>query len=76
VAVEARRARQVSQSAPSADGDTATGSSEQRRVVSLTERRLAALPKDARPLPSVAHYDQLLRRRPAGQAPPSEGAVS
>jgi hypothetical protein len=40
-------------------------------VTSLTERRLAALPPDPRPLPSVAAYDQLLRfrRRPAdGQA--------
>jgi transposase len=36
-------------------------------VTSLTERRLAALPPDPRPLPSVAVYDQLLRlrRRPA-----------
>ncbi|MEU4469708.1 hypothetical protein AB0G20_39490 [Streptomyces sp. NPDC024017] len=32
----------------------------------LTERRLAQLPSDARPLPSVAAYDQLLRvRKPA-----------
>ncbi|MET7855136.1 hypothetical protein ABZT48_44970 [Streptomyces avermitilis] len=40
-------------------------------VTSLTERRLAALPPDPRPLPSIAVYDQLLRfrRRPAdGQA--------
>ncbi|MGA5305911.1 IS21 family transposase [Nucisporomicrobium flavum] len=74
VAVEARRARQVSRSAPSAD--VPAGDSEQRRVVSLTERRLAALPTDNRPLPSVAHYDQLLRRRSAGQPPPSEGVVS
>ncbi len=74
VAVEARRARQVSQSVP---GDVEAGSSEQRRVVSLTERRLAALPGDTRPVPSVAHYDQLLRRhRPAGRPPPSQGAVS
>jgi hypothetical protein len=29
-------------------------------VTSLTERRLAALPPDPRPLPSVAAYDQLL----------------
>jgi len=36
-------------------------------VTSLTERRLAALPPDPRPVPSVAAYDQLLRlrRRPA-----------
>ena len=30
-------------------------------VASLTERRLAQLPADTRPLPSVAAYDQLLR---------------
>jgi hypothetical protein len=29
-------------------------------VVSLTERRLAELPGDDRPLPSVAAYDELL----------------
>jgi hypothetical protein len=33
-------------------------------VASLTQRRLAQLPPDTRPLPSVAVYDQLLRRRP------------
>jgi hypothetical protein len=32
------------------------------RVVSLTERRLAALPGDDRPLPTVDAYDQLLRQ--------------
>jgi hypothetical protein len=32
------------------------------RVVSLTERRLPALPGDDRPLPTVDGYDQLLRR--------------
>lgn len=32
-------------------------------VVSLTERRLAQLPADTRPAPSVAAYDQLLRHR-------------
>jgi hypothetical protein len=31
------------------------------RVASLTQRRLAQLPKDTRPLPSVAAYDDLLR---------------
>jgi hypothetical protein len=31
-------------------------------VISLTARRLASLPGDARPLPSVAAYDQLLGR--------------
>jgi len=40
----------------------------QPQVTSLTLRRLARLPADARPLPSVAAYDQLLRhrRRPQG----------
>jgi hypothetical protein len=41
-------------------------------VTSLTQRRLAALPPDTRPLPSVAAYDQLLRRPPRA-LPPSQG---
>ncbi|MGP3769654.1 IS21 family transposase [Streptomyces sp. SDT5-1] len=32
------------------------------KVTSLTERRLAKLPPDTRPMPSVTIYDQLLRR--------------
>jgi hypothetical protein len=43
---------------------------QQRRVISLTERRLtdpaaviAGLPPDTRPLPSLAGYDELLTRR-------------
>ncbi|MEV5898135.1 hypothetical protein [Nonomuraea fuscirosea] len=40
-------------------------------VVSLTERRLAQLPPDTRPLPSVAAYDQLLRRRAEADGPPA-----
>ena len=32
-------------------------------VTSLTARHLAHLPPDKRPLPSAAHYDQLLRHR-------------
>jgi transposase len=42
-------------------------------VVSLTSKRLAQLPPDTRPLPSVAVYDQLLRRRSSGAQPASEG---
>jgi transposase len=38
-----------------------------RPVVSLTERRLAQLPPDNRPMPSVRAYDELLRLRPAAQ---------
>ena len=44
-------------------------------VTSLTLRRLAALPPDTRPLPSVAAYDQLLRRPPRA-ATPSQGDQS
>lgn len=54
------------------------------RVVSLTERRLAApaaviagLPPDTRPLPSVHPYDELLARRaPATTARPDQPAVT
>lgn len=59
VALEARKA---------ADADTTTptaGAGEEPpqgpSVASLTQRRLAELPPDTRPLPSVAAYDQLLR---------------
>jgi hypothetical protein len=77
VAMEARRAQQVSRSAPAAsDSEPVATAQEQRRVMSLTERRLASLPPDSRPLPSVAHYDQLLRRRAAGPASPQQGEVS
>ncbi|OHV61346.1 IS21 family transposase [Pseudofrankia sp. BMG5.36] len=75
VAVEARKATQARRPTP-APAPTASP------VVSLTARRLAGLPPDSRPAPSVAHYDQLLRRRapqpPAARAPPpaSEGEMS
>jgi len=58
VAVEARKAAGQRGSAPPA----ASPPGGAPRVVSLTERRLAALPGDDRPLPSVAAYDQLLGR--------------
>jgi transposase len=46
-------------------------------VTSLTQRRLAALPADTRPLPSVAAYDQLLRHaRPPAARPASQGDSS
>lgn len=77
VAMEARRAQQVSRPDPGRTAaEPVATAREQRRVVSLTERRLAALPPDSRPLPSVAHYDQLLRRRAAEPAPPQQGEVS
>jgi hypothetical protein len=64
VALEARRA---------ADEERPAGAAQARpqapagtNVTFLTERRLAHLPPDTRPLPSVAAYDQLLRtNRPA-----------
>jgi hypothetical protein len=56
VAVEARKvAQQHGAAEPEADTPRRA-----ERVVSLTERRLAALPGDDRPLPSVDRYDELL----------------
>lgn len=39
--------------------------SEPSGITSLSQRRLSHLPPDTRPLPSVAVYDQLLRRHAA-----------
>jgi transposase len=67
VAVEARKAahHRGADSATST-ASTATAPVGQRawaqRVASLSERRQAELPADARPLPSVDQYDQLLTR--------------
>lgn len=60
VAVEARKAAQAE---PTTDPPV-PAPAPAPQVTSLTRRRLAALPQDDRPLPSVAAYDQLLRRRP------------
>ncbi|MFD1310525.1 hypothetical protein [Streptomyces kaempferi] len=57
VALEARRAAER-EGLGEAGPDTALGRIASP-VISLTERRLAALPRDSRPLPSVAAYDQL-----------------
>jgi transposase len=59
VAVEARKA--AGQRIPAA----AAGPVLAEQVVSLTGRRLAALPAGDRPPPSVDAYDQLLRREPS-----------
>lgn len=56
VAVEARKTAQQRSNEP---GD-AVVPPRRERVVSLTERRLADLPADDRPLSSVAAYDDLL----------------
>jgi hypothetical protein len=62
VALEARKAAEADEvAAPAVPAEP-----ERTNVTLLTERRLAQLPPDARPLPSVAAYDQLLRvRQPA-----------
>ena len=71
VAMEARKAADASPPDAAAQPDEIPGPSP---VASLTERRLAALPADSRPLPSVAAYDQLLRRpRPPATRPASQG---
>ena len=66
VAVEARKAAD-GHAAAAPDPRTVAVSRRRRRSPSLTQRRLAELPPDARPLPSVRAYDQLLDRRPRTQ---------
>jgi hypothetical protein len=63
VALEARRIADDEPRSVIDLRDPATHSS----VVSLTERRLAQLPPDNQPMPSVRAYDELLRLRPAAQ---------
>lgn len=78
VAVEARRAATERLTTDCLQPITTSGDAAviarpaalERPVVSLTQRRLAdpaaviaGLPPDARPLPSVASYDELLTRR-------------
>lgn len=67
VAVEARKAAQVDpQPAAAAERPAAPEprATKPPAVTSLTRRRLASLPADTRPLPSVAAYDRLLRNGP------------
>ncbi|MFJ7280986.1 IS21 family transposase [Kitasatospora sp. NPDC098663] len=61
VALEARKAAEAD--TMTADAEPELFPSDRATVTSLTARRLAHLPPDTRPLPSVAHYDQLLRHR-------------
>jgi hypothetical protein len=69
VAMEARKAADAGIPAGAAQPEE-TGPSP---VASLTQRRLAALPADTRPTPSVAAYDQLLRHpRPPATRPASQ----
>ncbi|MDI9889238.1 IS21 family transposase [Streptomyces sp. HNM0645] len=70
VALEARRAAE--RDTPGEADPQATPGRIASPVVSLAARRLAALPPDSRPLPSVAAYDQLLRHtRPPAERPTS-----
>ncbi len=74
VAMEARKAADAGTPVTAAPPDEIPQASP---VTSLTGRRLAALPADSRPLPSVAAYDQLLRRpRPPATRPASQGDPS
>ncbi|MER5326898.1 Mu transposase domain-containing protein [Streptosporangium roseum] len=77
VALEARKAAEEDQQPAAAQpaSQLAPDKEDGATVVFLTERRLAQLPHDTRPLPSVAVYDQLLKRaRPAGERPAQEGS--
>lgn len=58
VALEARR---IADETPATVAPVELDAPEPNTVPSLTARRLAQLPPDTRPLPSVAAYDQLLR---------------
>jgi transposase len=69
VALEARKAAEADEAPPA----TADPQPDRARVTFLTERRLAHLPPDNRPLPSVAAYDQLLRPRQPAARPAIEG---
>lgn len=81
VALEARKAAQA-ELEPTPAADQMASGKPSATVTSLHEWRLAHLPTDTRPLPSVAPYDQLLRRRrtsgndhreekPSDSAPPA-----
>ncbi|XUK64011.1 Transposase [Plantibacter sp. RU18] len=70
VSVEARRPAATAGGSSSSRHRVAHAPEPERRVVSLTQRRLtdaaaviAGLPADRRPLPSVAGYDELLTSR-------------
>ncbi|MFI0243068.1 Mu transposase domain-containing protein [Streptomyces sp. NPDC016845] len=64
VALEARKAAEGDTGdLPTPAPATAQAEGPAATVTSLTDWRLSHLPPDNRPLPSVAHYDQLLNRR-------------
>jgi transposase len=67
VALEARKAADEADGQPAGDSTPPAAPA----VTSLTARRLEKLPADTRPLPSVAAYDQLLRRSRTAQEGPT-----
>lgn len=71
VALEARKAAEADEVA----APVVPAEPERTNVTSLTERRLAQLPPDTRPLPSVAAYDQLLRARQPADRPAIQGEM-
>lgn len=75
VALEARKAADTDARVPAPHQERITRPAEGgATVTSLTARRLAALPPDPRPLPSVVAYDELLRlRRRHADHPPNRG---
>ncbi|MFJ7201857.1 MULTISPECIES: Mu transposase domain-containing protein, partial [unclassified Streptomyces] len=73
VALEARKAAQAEEEPSGSPSITAVSGQAPATVTSLHEWRLAHLPPDTRPLPSVTPYDQLLRRRRASGGDHREG---
>ncbi|MFG2681591.1 IS21 family transposase [Streptomyces sp. NPDC048392] len=69
VAVEARKTAALAPESAEDSGEETEPPpwAEPSGVVSLTARR-AQLPEDKRPLPTVSHYDQLLKCQPKGTA--------
>lgn len=74
VALEARKAAQVEDEPPVSGRPADSGSGASGTVTFLHKWKLAHLPPDTRPLPSVTPYDQLLRRRASGDAHREEEA--
>lgn len=73
VALEARKAAQTEDEPPIGASVPTTPGQAPATVTSLHEWRLAHLPPDTRPLPSVTLYDQLLRRRRTSGSDHHEG---
>jgi transposase len=73
VALEARKAAQADDGPPASGRPAGSGCGVSGTVTFLHEWKLAHLPPDTRPLPSVTPYDQLLRRRRASGGDHREG---